>query len=212
MVHGLNLHCSGNTFAQMNYLAHCYLAFGNPDLLAGQFIADDVKGRKFENFPESIKRGILLHRFVDHFTDTWPGCLEIRAKLRPQLGLFSGIALDVFFDHILALEWDTHSELERSTFIQKTYDTLSDYEGYMTEKRKFLFHKMVEADWLGRYDKIEGISLTLTQMSRRIPGGEILLKASDQLEENKKFITEVFKIFFPQLIYATQTKLDTFAP
>lgn len=196
----------------MNYLAHCYLAFGNPEWLVGQFIADDVKGRKYQDYTEGVSQGIILHRHVDHFTDTWPGCLEIRALLRPELGLFSGVALDVFFDHILALEWASHSDQERAEFIQTTYKTLSNYEEIMSEKRRYLFRKMVEADWLGRYHQPEGIALTLTQMSRRIPGGEILLQAPDLLEKNKKFITEVFKIFFPQLIYATKTKLDTFAP
>lgn len=197
---------------KMNYLAHCYLAFGHPELLAGQFIADDVKGGKYRDYPEGVRNGILLHRHVDHFTDTWPGCLEIRALLRPDLGLFSGVALDVFFDHILALEWASHSDEERADFIRNTYSILAGYEDMMTEKRRYIFKKMVEADWLGRYDSIEGISLTLTQMSRRIPSGEILLQAPDLLEKNKKIITEVFKIFFPQLIYATKTKLDTFAP
>lgn len=196
----------------MNYLAHSFLAFGDPDLLVGQFIGDDVKGKQYENYPEKIKQGILLHRFVDHFTDTWPGCLEIRALLRNDLGLFSGVALDVFFDHILAENWNEHSEYNRIDFIEEVYLTLRRYETHMTDKRQYLLRKMIEMDWLGRYDKIEGISLTLTQMSRRIPGGEVLLLAPALLEKNKKFITEAFKIFFPQLIYATKTKLDTFAP
>ena len=81
----------------------------------------------------------------------------------------------------------------------------------MGEKRKYIYRKMAEQDWLGRYHSMEGIELTLQQMSRRIPEGSVLLKSPDLLEKHKKFITEVFEIFFPQLIYAAKSKLDTFA-
>ena len=31
---------------EMNYLAHAYLSFGDPDILAGNMISDFVKGKK----------------------------------------------------------------------------------------------------------------------------------------------------------------------
>jgi len=195
----------------MNFLAHSFLAFGDEDMVIGQFIADDIKGKKFHDFPSRISIGIQLHRFVDHFTDTHASCLELRKLLRPELGLFSGIAIDVFFDHVLATQWSEYHDVELPTFNQNVYSILSTYEEKMGEKRKYIYRKMAEQDWLGRYHSMEGIELTLQQMSRRIPEGSILLKSPDLLEKHKKFITEVFEIFFPQLIYAAKSKLDTFA-
>ncbi len=35
----------------MNYLAHAYLSFGDPDILAGNMISDFVKGKKKFDYP-----------------------------------------------------------------------------------------------------------------------------------------------------------------
>lgn len=196
----------------MNYLAHAYLAFDEPDLLAGQFLADDVKGKKYLEYPTRISQGIILHRFVDHFTDTHELCLELRKILRPDLGILAPVAIDVYFDHILAKNWENHHLKPRQIFVSEVYSQLDAYSPLMSDKRVYIFHKMKEFDWLGSYHHPEGIKKILEQMSRRVPGGAALLKSTDLLEKNMKFIEEVFEIFFPQLISAAKTKLDTFAP
>jgi acyl carrier protein phosphodiesterase len=196
----------------MNYLAHAFLAFGEDQLLAGQFLADDVKGKKYIEFPSRISQGIQLHRFVDHYTDTHPLCLEVRKTLRPELGILSPVALDVYFDHILARKWSDYHHIPREDFIAQVYLDLSAYTGLMTEKRLYIFNKMKEFNWLGTYHSLTGTQKILEQMSKRVPGGAVLLKSTDLLEKNMNFIEEVFEIFFPQLISAAKTKLDTFAP
>ena len=49
----------------MNYLAHAYLSFNDPDILIGNMISDHVKGKKKFDLPEKIQRGITLHRNID---------------------------------------------------------------------------------------------------------------------------------------------------
>ncbi len=195
----------------MNYLAHSFLAFGESELLAGQFLADDVKGNKYKDYPLRISQGIQLHRFIDHFTDTHELNLELRKVLRPDLGLLSSVAIDVYFDHILAKNWTSYHYRPREQFIQDVYDELTKYTGFMSEKRAYLFNKMREYDWLSSYHSLTGIQKTLQQMASRVPGGSSLLKSTDLLEKYMNFIEEVFEIFFPQLISAAKSKLDTFA-
>lgn len=195
----------------MNYLAHVFLSFDDPKLMIGQFIADDVKGKKYLTYSQRVSHGILLHRFVDHYTDTFPECLELRKEIREELGLFSGIAIDVYFDYMLSMYWSDFCETPREAFISGVYDVLDFHGNLMSEKRQFIYGKMKEQDWLSRYKSLEGIELTLSQMSGRISGGDHLLKATELLKKNEKMITEVFKMFFPKLISASKTKLDTFA-
>lgn len=196
----------------MNYLAHAFLSFNDTQLLIGQFISDDVKGKKYELYPERIKQGILLHRFVDHFTDTFPECLRIRAALREELGLFSPIAIDVFFDHLLSIHWKRYSLIPIETFISDVYTTLTQHQEHMTDGRRFFLRKMIEYDWLVQYKSLDGIALTFDQMSKRIAGGRKLSIATALFEKHWKISEEAFEIFFPKLISASKSKLDTFAP
>lgn len=52
----------------MNYLAHLHLSNNDKNLIIGNYIADDVKGKAYLNFPLEIQKGIILHRKIDDFT------------------------------------------------------------------------------------------------------------------------------------------------
>ena len=62
----------------MNFLAHSYLSFSEEQLV-GNMIADFVKNRDVARLPESIQKGIKLHRAIDTFTDAHPLIHEAKA-------------------------------------------------------------------------------------------------------------------------------------
>ena len=43
----------------MNFLAHIYLSGDNDFIKIGNFMADGIRGKQFENFPEEIQKGII---------------------------------------------------------------------------------------------------------------------------------------------------------
>ncbi len=195
----------------MNYLAHFALSFHDEDVLVGQFIADDVKGRKYLDYPQSVANGILLHRFVDDRTDTHPECLALRALLRHDLGLLTSVAMDIFFDHMLAAGWNRLYAGSLRDFIDSSYSILTRHNDILTTKSKFLLDRMKHYDWLKMYEGIEGTSTILRQMASRIPYGILLAKAPDVLNKYYVQIEQTFEKFYPQLNDWTRTKFDTFA-
>ena len=56
----------------MNYLAHSYLSYQKTDLIIGNFIADSIRGNRFDGLTDGIIKGITLHRKIDVFTDSHP--------------------------------------------------------------------------------------------------------------------------------------------
>ncbi len=93
----------------MNYLAHAYLSFSRPDLLVGNMISDFVKGRQKLNYSTGIQQGIVLHRQIDHFTDTHPATHDAKQYFKPAVGLYAGAFIDIVYDHFLALDETVHS-------------------------------------------------------------------------------------------------------
>jgi len=81
----------------MNYLAHAYLSFGRPGLLAGNMISDFVKGKKKFDYPAEIQNGIALHRFIDSFTDSHSATKEAKVIFRPAYRIYSGAFIDVVY-------------------------------------------------------------------------------------------------------------------
>ena len=65
----------------MNFLGHLYLSKKNADFLIGNFIADEIKGKKYLSYPNEIQNGILFHRKVDTFTDIDRNLLSLKKYL-----------------------------------------------------------------------------------------------------------------------------------
>src|SRR5215212_6198912 len=111
---------------QMNYLAHAYLSFSDPEILAGNIISDFVKGKKKFDFPAGIQKGIALHRAIDQFTDNHDTTKTAKDVFRPHYRLYSGAFVDVVYDHFLANNRDEFNEQSLYDFSQQVYKTLSD--------------------------------------------------------------------------------------
>lgn len=195
----------------MNYLAHFYLSFDQPDVLIGQFLGDFVKGSRYKDYPDKIQQGILLHRFVDSTTDSSELTNPIRDLLRPYLGRYAGIALDIYFDHFLAVNWNTFHKHPLEVFIQWAYQELSSESPLLNEEMKTILVYMKKFDWLGRYSEISGIEKTLLEMSRRMPINNTLITAPTVFRDMYPDIEKAFFGFFPQLVADSRNKLDTFA-
>jgi acyl carrier protein phosphodiesterase len=70
----------------MNYLAHAWLSFNQPEILVGNMISDFVKGKKRFSFSERIQQGIMLHRSIDEFTDAHDATKKAKQFLKPVVG------------------------------------------------------------------------------------------------------------------------------
>jgi acyl carrier protein phosphodiesterase len=196
----------------MNYLAHAVLSFENDSILVGQFIADDVKGKHWMNYETDIKKGILLHRFIDDFTDNHPSVLQLKSRLYSSLGKFAGVALDVLFDHCLSIRWEHHLASNRVDSIARFYETLQANRTHLSEKRLYILARMIEYDWMNMYADREGTERILLQMSRRITLENPLHRAWEAFELHEKHVISSFDTFFPELLSAANAKYDTFAP
>src|SRR5690554_6869802 len=108
----------------MNFLAHIYLSGNDEEVILGNFIADGIKGKTYENYPKGIQTGILLHRGIDTFTDAHPIVRQSTKRLHKNFGHFSGVIVDVFYDHFLAKNWKTYSNEPLEEYVQRFYGLL----------------------------------------------------------------------------------------
>lgn len=183
----------------MNYLAHAFLSFGEPDILAGNMISDFVKGRKKYEYPLGIQKGITLHRLIDEFTDTHQATHEAKQFFREAVRLYSGAFVDVVYDHFLAMDKNLHDEKELNAFAQKTYGQLDEYVTFFPERFARMFPYMKEQNWLYNYRTITGIENSFGGVVRRavylnnsVAAFEAFMKYYDELQTcYKAFFADV---------------------
>jgi len=101
----------------MNFLAHAYLSGTDPKILIGNLIGDFVKGKQMDAYSEQLKNGIQLHREIDHYTDHHNVTLKSKKRLRSQFRHYSGVIVDMFYDHFLAFHWNKYPQKRGMTFI-----------------------------------------------------------------------------------------------
>ena len=192
----------------MNYLAHIYLSGENDLVTIGNFIADGIKGKSYKKHQKNIQTGILLHRNIDTFTDTHPTVRLSTKRLHEKYGHYSGIIVDILYDHFLAKNWSRYSDVPLHDYVENFYDSLEAHYELLPLRIQKMMPYMLADNWLLSYASVEGISRVLEGMNRRTKNRSGMDKAVNELELfYSEFETE-FSSFFDELILFSKEKLD----
>ena len=192
----------------MNFLAHLYLANEHPERQIGNFIADAIKGKKYQHLPLEIQNGIIHHRAIDTFTDTHDIVKQSKRRLHSRYGHYKGVIIDILYDHYLAKNWEAYSNTSLKDFSQNSYQLLSDNFEILPERTQYLLPFMTEQDWLYNYRTIPGISKILWGMNKRTKGLSQMDLAKEDLIANYDAFEQDFKQFFDELKSYSDTVLE----
>ncbi|MBO9583640.1 MAG: DUF479 domain-containing protein [Flavobacterium sp.] len=193
----------------MNFLAHIYLSGDNDLIKIGNFMADGIRGKQFEHFPEDVQKGILLHRFIDTYTDSHDIFRKSTKRLHDRYHHYAGVIVDIVYDHFLAKNWTQYSDEKLEVFVNRFYHSLHDNYEILTEKTQGLMPYMIERNWLVSYRTTEGIQNILTQMDRRSKNISQMQFAVEELTEFYDEFEEEFTLFFEEMRAQAKEKLLT---
>lgn len=183
----------------MNYLAHAYLSFNQPDVLIGNLISDYVKGKKKFDFPRDILVGIELHRDIDQFTDNHPVTKEAKEIFRPAYRLYSGAFMDVIYDHFLANDTDEFSEQSLFDFSQSTYAVVDTRLEWLPLRFAGMFPYMKSNNWLFNYRYRSGTAKSLEGLVRRAAYLTESATAFRLFEDNYQLLEQYYRQFWKDL-------------
>lgn len=183
----------------MNFLAHIYLSGNNENIMLGNFFADSIHGSKYLDYPPEIQKGILLHRFIDSFTDSHPIYRQSKHRLHENYGHYSGVIMDIVYDHFLAKNWPRYSTISLENYADDFYKLLEKNFANLPERTQNMMPYMIKQNWLVTYKTIAGIEKILFQMDYRTKHRANMPQAVNEL---KQFYTEFeseFTAFFKEL-------------
>lgn len=190
----------------MNYLAHLYLSGKDNDIKIGNFIADHVKGKNVYNFGEGIQCGIRLHRFIDEYTDNHRLVHQGIERIKPHQGRYSGVVIDMYYDHFLASNWKDYSGIPLTDFTTETYLLLLRNFFKLPVRTKILLPFIMKRDWLASYGDLNFLDRAFHGLSRRTPYNSQLSMAVDDLTRHYYDFKSEFEKFFPEIIQSVHEK------
>lgn len=191
----------------MNYLAHVYLSGDNKMVTIGNFIADGIKGKSYTEYPKDMQIGILLHREIDTFTDAHPTVRKSTKRLHKNYGHYSGVIVDILYDHFLAKNWANYSNILLAEYVDEFYDSLEDNFEILPDRIKHMMPYMISGNWLLSYASIDGIAKVLEGMNRRTKNKSRMNLAVKELEDFYEEFEDEFTSYFDELIAFSKEKL-----
>jgi len=184
----------------MNFLAHIYLSGENDLIKIGNFMADGIRGQDYLNYEKDIQIGIQLHRAIDTYTDAHPIFRKSKHRLHEAYGHYSGVIIDIFYDHFLAKNWSLYTKQPLADYVDTFYKSLKFHYEKLTPKTQNLLHYMISQNWLLSYASIEGISRILLQMDHRTKYKSKMQYAPKELQMYYTTFENEFFEFFDDLI------------
>lgn len=193
----------------MNYLAHIYLSGNNELITIGNFMADGIRGKLYKSFSKEIQIGILLHRQIDTFTDAHPIVRQSTKRLHKNYSHYSGVIVDILYDHFLAKNWSNYSDVPLEPFVENFYKSLERNFELLPPRVQKMMPYMMTDNWLLNYANLEGIQSVLDGMNRRTKNVSGMDKATLELKQFYSEFEDEFTVFFEELRLFTIEKLET---
>ena len=171
-------------------------------------MADGIVGNRFTHYSENIKKGIVLHREIDTFTDAHEIVRKSKRRVDGKYGLYAGIIIDIFYDHFLAKNWDAYSAIPLEVYVDSVYKLLQKNRKILPEKTQHLLPYMIQYNWLYNYQYMEGMQRVLNGMNRRTKNKSQMHLATKDLHHHYQDFEKDFTLFFNELRLFSTQKLD----
>ncbi len=180
----------------MNYLAHSFLSNNQPGLLVGNFIADHIHGNNFEIYSPEVIEGIKLHRKIDSFTDSHPKFKESKRLFYQSFEKYSGILIDIYFDHLLAKNFEHNSLISLHDYCNNVYSVYQNHISLLPNSSVNFLNYVLQNNIYQAYSSIEGIEKVLFHLSQRINHGVLLNNSIEDFIRNENELKRNFDDFF----------------
>ena len=143
-------------------------------------------------YSNRLQVGILLHRKIDDYIDHHPVVLDLARFLYPELPKVTGIAIDLYFDHLLGIHWDKYCKITLDNFVSSFYQIKEDKTLFKNDHFWDVIKRMETGGWLMHSGSMYGLTKSCEGVSRLISFKNVLSSAPEVFVKNKERIEQTF--------------------
>lgn len=184
----------------MNHLAHALISGDDEAIIVGGFLGDFVHGHIDPALPPGVRRGLALHRAVDVYTDGHPQVAAARALFEPPYRRYAGIVLDIWFDHLLARDFQRWSGVPLEPYSAHLRDLLARNEALLPMPLKRFLRYMRLHDLPLRYRDEAQIQRVLEGVGTRLLRANPLATSLGEIDRRRPQLQQAFDAFLPDLL------------
>lgn len=183
----------------MNHLAHAVLAGDDPEVVVGSLLGDFWRGGLDPAWPAALARGVRLHRRTDSYTDAHPAVAAARARFEPPLRRYAGILLDVWFDHVLARDFERHAGEPAGPRLARIHAALAHLPRGVPPAFVLFAQRTVAHRTLSRYADPDYVEAVYEHIARRLSRDNPVAHAFPAVAALDAPISRAFEIVWPDV-------------
>jgi acyl carrier protein phosphodiesterase len=184
----------------VNHLAHLALSPADPHWRIGALLGDFVRGQDLAAHPDGVRRGIELHRAIDAFTDAHATFQASRRRIDGPLRRFSGVLVDVFYDHFLMQRWNVlRPGPGHDLFAAEVYAMLRQQRVLLHGAIHVHLDRMIENRWLEKAHNVDGVRAVLARIAMRMRREVPLPLGAEFLSRHYDAFAADFDGFWPDI-------------
>ena len=195
----------------MNFLAHLLLSPNEAKTIVGNISTDFYNWKDLKNIPPDIQVGVSLHHLIDEFTDSHSVVKQSFFLFKKDFRLLSGVLVDIFYDYILARNFDDFANTTLSEFSLYINGLMQQHQNDLPDSLKKFLPTMIQENILSSYKDLSGIDKALQRIQRRLSFSVSMERALPLLEANYDSLEQHFYKFFPEIISATASYREGFS-
>ncbi len=184
----------------MNHLAHAVLAGDEPELIVGSLLGDFWRGALDPMWSPALTRGVVLHRRTDSTTDRHPEVAALRARFEPALRRYAGILLDVWFDHVLARDYEAIAGEPLAPRLGRIYAALAHVPERAPPAYALFAQRTRAHHTLSRYADPEYVEAVYEAISARLSRANPIAHAFPAVAALDQPIARGFRVLWPELV------------
>lgn len=166
--------------------------------MTANLFGDFVKGKDLSAYHPKVQEGILLHRKIDSYIDHSETVLILMRKLYKSLPKVSSVAIDLFFDHLLAKNWNQFHPKPLDDFLNQYYQTIQLSEKLYSANFIAMMQKLIEHNWISFYPTLYGLEKSCQGVSSRISFPNELKNGKTVFLQLQEEITDTFFQFMKE--------------
>jgi len=195
----------------MNWLAHVFLSEQKVDFQIGNYLADPLKGRVWQDASDDMIKGMHLHMLIDAYTDSHKVVSKSKSRLREK-GLLKPVIIDLTYDYLLTKNWNLFSSVSLDEFLASFNHQAMQRSSELPLLASQHVSHLVDKDILNRYQNLEQLKHSFaridTRLSKRLLARESAAGYADIVHEKIDDLERDFLIFFPDLCSYVKANLN----
>lgn len=187
----------------MNYLAHLCLSLDDPNIMLGNFVADDISVNETKTLSIEFRRGIYLHRKIDAYTDANLSFRQSVELFKPNHGRYASVIVDILHDHFLYHNWARLMTQSFDHFESYVYSQFELMLPALTDGRhKRHVENLLKHRYLYVYQSKEGMLGVMKRMDSRTRFDTDFQLAVIEMLENYDMLNSNFLLLYNGLTTA----------